>query len=224
MTEDMITSRTQQIYSELSLAAMEACTLYNAYNSARHNSGLGSASYKLEQYCKSHPEIRPEIQSALNKIRALLKEDAADPAVRDSDKQKKIKRLRYELSTIKKSSADKIIPKLKYVGYGCVALSALSLVVSFVCILINTELSNAIVDYYGVRGFWFGLIAAGVLGYIVDKHDGKRRDKESQLYWLEQEEKEYSKDRLLSALMDEQRYEIILELIDGRAISSIVFE
>ena len=237
MNANVISDKCHEIYSSLSGDAIHACTLFIEYDRARKSLRDSSIDgQNLQKFCYEHKAIRSEIKVARDKVRAIIKEDDNSPDCLSLPTKRKIKKLEHEIEQAKKKEC--VSPRQKIyniisivlfiVGMALLAVAVINFLIGAVHIVLEGGTGESHESY--VHRFWKYLLLAGIdatVWFILPKSSNMIKNKKSELNALYSQlnsDESFDKSRRLRALMDEQRYSIILDLIDGTPIMNIVFE
>ena len=216
MTQKQLELKCSGIFNELSPDAKKAYSLYTNFSSTIDRYGrdygnsdsstkMAEASTAFNAYLGKNPQIRPEIERALQKVENLIKEDERDF---DSKPNAEADALREKIAKSQTSSADKKIRIAKIV-------LAVSIVGYFAISIMMSALKSLVPILNIVRGFdvlaiW---ISAGIWGFA---HYNKKNEQErvahidAQLKDLQQSEASKEKEKRAVALSAMDAYAAIL--------------
>ena len=233
MTEDYITEKTHEIYQNLSIDAKDACSIFRKYNSFRIEYNEKNPDYRtfthsnshsadLEKYCKAHPEIRSEIQNASAQIKKLIQQDIKESKAERNKERRKIEK-RLEDAKRNSNFFTRLIPKF-FLITGCISFigGILALLTGFICYMIRSTAAVALADSL-VRPFWICVIIFVVSFSCIGAVRDKIQAIELELHKFDKENEDFDKSKRLSALRDEQMYDIILDVINGTSLKNINF-
>ena len=216
MTQKQLELRCSGIFNELGPDARKAFMLHGKFHSTIEecknerdgyvkSEKIANASVNFLAFCRDNPQIRPEIERALQKVENLIKEDERDF---DSKPTAEADALREKIAKGQTSFADKKIRIAKIV-------LAVSIVGYFAISVMMSALKSLVPILTIVRGFdmlaiW---VSAGIWGFA---HYKKKNELErvahldAQLKDLQQSEASKEKEKRAVALSAMDAYAAIL--------------